>query len=341
MRRWILLAGGGWMVWVTSTWAVPFSITYQGVLYESVGGVVTNVAAPSVGLEVRLYTEPTGGPAIWGRRVDNVPLDCGAFNLTLSDSIGAVLETGTLYSALVHQPGPLYIGLKIPGGEEIVPRQKVVSAGQAVVAERAHESLGDFEVHGKLTGKQSVEIADGVALQDTLNVQGSAAFSGAAQFGQGFTASGMDALFYTNMVLTPPAAVSGHGALPLGSIIVWSGSAAQIPAGWALCDGSTVNGRKTPDLRGRFVVAAGSLMGDTYTVGATGGLNKVTLTVDQLPKHRHDYEYERFSDFFGSGDHNKEVWTGHKEVQSGATGGSQPHENRPPFYALCFLMRVW
>lgn len=39
--------------------------------------------------------------------------------------------------------------------------------------------------------------------------------------------------------------------IPQGAIMMWSGSTA--PIGWALCDGRTVNGIQTPDLRGRFV----------------------------------------------------------------------------------------
>jgi microcystin-dependent protein len=52
-------------------------------------------------------------------------------------------------------------------------------------------------------------------------------------------------------------------------IMLWSGSIASIPSGWALCDGSS--GR--PDLRDRFVVGAGS----TYAVNATGGSKDATL----------------------------------------------------------------
>lgn len=44
----------------------------------------------------------------------------------------------------------------------------------------------------------------------------------------------------------------GFGLIPSGGIIMWSGSIASIPTGWALCDGT--NGR--PDLRDRFVVGA-------------------------------------------------------------------------------------
>ena len=57
--------------------------------------------------------------------------------------------------------------------------------------------------------------------------------------------------------------------VPAGGIIMWSGSTASIPSGWAICDGN--NG--TPDLRDRFVVGAGS----TYGVNATGGSANAVL----------------------------------------------------------------
>jgi microcystin-dependent protein len=57
--------------------------------------------------------------------------------------------------------------------------------------------------------------------------------------------------------------------LPRGVILLWSGSLASIPLGWALCDGTL----GTPDLRGRFVPGAGG----AYAVGATGGADTVNL----------------------------------------------------------------
>jgi len=69
-------------------------------------------------------------------------------------------------------------------------------------------------------------------------------------------------------------------AFPIGGIILWSGSVASIPAGWALCNGSS----STPDLRDRFVVGAGSI----YAVGGTGGASTVTLSISNLPAHDHD-----------------------------------------------------
>jgi hypothetical protein len=58
-------------------------------------------------------------------------------------------------------------------------------------------------------------------------------------------------------------AIGSIVAIPAGLITMWSGSIATIPAGWALCNGTS----GTPDLRSRFIVGAGS----TYTPGNTGG----------------------------------------------------------------------
>lgn len=60
-------------------------------------------------------------------------------------------------------------------------------------------------------------------------------------------------------------------ALPVGSIIDWSGSVASIPSPWQLCNGTN----STPDLRNQFLVGAGG----TYSVGATGGATSVTPTI--------------------------------------------------------------
>ena len=42
------------------------------------------------------------------------------------------------------------------------------------------------------------------------------------------------------------------GAVPVGCIVLWSGTVASIPANWHLCDGSS----GTPDLRNKFVIGA-------------------------------------------------------------------------------------
>jgi microcystin-dependent protein len=78
-------------------------------------------------------------------------------------------------------------------------------------------------------------------------------------------------------------------SIPIGGIIMWSGTTeTSLPSNWKLCDGTTYNGIKTPDLRGRFVLSSGQGTGLTNrTIDSTGGVETVTLTEAQMPSHNH------------------------------------------------------
>lgn len=119
--------------------------------------------------------------------------------------------------------------------------------------------------------------------------------------------------------------------IPTGVIVMWSGAANAIPSGWALCNGS--NG--TPDLRNRFIVGAGS----TYNVGATGGADTVMLTVAQMPSHYHSYQ---IAEAYAGTNTSQGVFRilGGITQNTSSTGGGQSHENRPPYYALCFIIKT-
>ena len=124
------------------------------------------------------------------------------------------------------------------------------------------------------------------------------------------------------------------GLAPEGIIVAWSGSEDDIPDGWHLCDGT--NG--TPNLRDRFIVGAGN----TYAVGAKGGEAAHTLTTSEMPKHYH-WISETDSAIGRMLDSNR----GSKITQGGAnisktdySGESEPHNNLPPYYALCFIMKI-
>ena len=149
----------------------------------------------------------------------------------------------------------------------------------------------------------------------------------------------------------------------LNSIIMWSGT--TIPTGWSLCNGS--NG--TPDLRDRFIVGSGS----SYTVGATGGAASVTLTTTEMPSHTHGHNFTGTAATAGAHTHNynsraldrgkpgtsgARMWSednnntsttteagghSHTITLSGTinnTGSGAAHENRPPYYALSYIMRL-
>ena len=121
-----------------------------------------------------------------------------------------------------------------------------------------------------------------------------------------------------------------------GMIILWSGAADAIPTGFALCDGKN----STPNLSGRFVVGYDASNSD-YDVDDTGGSESVTLTVNQIPAHTHNinlavrafYQEPRN---FGVGTDG----SANNSEDTGSTGGGQSHENRPPYYALCYIMKT-
>lgn len=132
-----------------------------------------------------------------------------------------------------------------------------------------------------------------------------------------------------------PQGPAGPG-MPSGVIVMWSGAANAIPSGWVLCNGS--NG--TPDLRNRFIVGAGS----SYGVGATGGSETVTLTVEQMARHNHHLDGATVYVMNNASGGAPVLWGfglggGYDAGNTDYSGGSQPHENRPPYYALCFIMK--
>ena len=127
-------------------------------------------------------------------------------------------------------------------------------------------------------------------------------------------------------------------AVPTGMVMMWSGASNAIPTGYVLCDG----GNGTPDLRDRFVVGAGS----AYSVNNTGGASSVTLTSAQMPSHTHSYtdEYVLQSALVPGIDidFNATTWdpNGNKTKTTGSAGSGASHENRPPYYALCYVMKT-
>ena len=145
--------------------------------------------------------------------------------------------------------------------------------------------------------------------------------------------------------------IVGNGTIPVGGIIMWSGTIANIPTpGWALCDGSN----STPDLRNKFIVGAygGAGIGtistagpeisiDTatnpnYTPGNIGGETAHKLTIAELASHTHLLTNQ----ISGGGSSVGGGGSGTIDIQSGSAGSSNYHENRPPYYALAFIMRT-
>lgn len=154
----------------------------------------------------------------------------------------------------------------------------------------------------------------------------------------------------------------------------------QINATTGLNDTLTTGGVQSPDLRERFIVGAAStdnaaVTGTTaYAPGAGGnGNNFVTLNTTQIPPHTHTIDHGHdvsdpgHTHSISAGVHGNEDGSNEYTIandasglatqtaytgltvddfsgSSGSTGGSggvtQSHENRPPYYALAFIIKL-
>lgn len=199
------------------------------------------------------------------------------------------------------------------------------------------------------------------------------------------------------------------GTLPVGIIVMWSGTPSDVDSlpNWNICDGT--NG--TPDLRGRFVVMPDQVTGAVPAVdannnmlwpnvGDVGGFPVTCLAPNNIPAHVHSLDgvdidlseggahYHKWRGWWST-DHNESGadWdlksrfrvggdamenatavpndgTGdcsgdmdpdcgahvHDVTMDGDTGDGQPElgnpdfgdcfDQVPPYYALCFIMKI-
>lgn len=159
---------------------------------------------------------------------------------------------------------------------------------------------------------------------------------------------------------------------PVGGIVMWSGTIANIPTGWFLCDGSN----STPDLRDKFIIGATQDDAGVAKTNITGSLTQTggdknavlvshthTATVTD-PGHGHDFIYangtqasanQTTTGGFVINQINNAVQPANTsnatvnnqigEALTGVTvansteGVSGTNANLPPYYALAYIMR--
>ena len=126
--------------------------------------------------------------------------------------------------------------------------------------------------------------------------------------------------------------------------------------------GNGVDSFALPDLRGRFIVGYDTSNTDYNVIGKTGGTKEVTLTKAQLPEHNHrdpgDGVFNRLSaraaDIDATNTPGSTDQTGAEreyrvagmtdgqweQARIKAVGENQPHENRPPYVVLAYIIKV-
>lgn len=166
------------------------------------------------------------------------------------------------------------------------------------------------------------------------------------------------------------AAASIAGIVPVGGIILWSGTIATIPTHWALCDGNN----STPDLRDQFVVGAKQDDAGTAKTNLTGAL---TQTGGSISHHHADHvvtqpdNHAALSDHSSDGAHTHDAHTtqtvktgteqtplsgpathssdgahthnAHDAISAHTGAAVDTHDTlsaAPPYYALAYIMRT-
>ena len=337
------------------TQAQSASFTYQGVLKDQLGQALPE---RNQTVTFKLYTTPAESDFLWGRTYAVLLDTNGLFNVELSDAAGTEVEGGSkpvLKDALADAAnGTLYVGLTVGGmGGEIQPRQKLLPVPYAVMAADVRSAAADFAVAGRVTAANATVAGglgvSGTATLQTLVVTGTSDLTGKLTARGGIDMTGGEAKIAGNLTVSGQVVgnlnvngkvkEAGNDLLPAGVIVMWSGAVNAIPAGWALCDG----GSGRPDLRDRFIVGAGG----SYAVGSKGGENTHKLTSAEMPAHNHlttfktvGYTSSWKGDSEAMSSEGKDYYNGWSTKYTSSTGADAAHENRPPYYALCFIIKL-
>jgi microcystin-dependent protein len=161
---------------------------------------------------------------------------------------------------------------------------------------------------------------------------------------------------------------SSGDTLPKRSIIMWGGNQTNIPGGWRLCDGGSLNGVTTPDLRGRFVLGYNNValvsegtpydvnggsnarVGASLSVGTVDGEATHQLTIPEMPSHNHTGTTDGSGTGTNTVDAAVSLTTNPAIYASGthshtfttnSTGDGNRHNNLPPFYVLAYIMKCF
>jgi microcystin-dependent protein len=162
----------------------------------------------------------------------------------------------------------------------------------------------------------------------------------------------------------------------VGEIRMFAGNFA--PAGWMMCEGQLLpisenetlfnligttyggDGQETfalPDLRGRVPIHMGQGTGlSSYILSESGGVEEVTVTVNQIPIHTHPALCVT-SGGSASSDPTNGLWQnsdslqytnlpadafmGASPINTSGAGGSQPHENQIPYLCVNYIISLF
>ncbi len=305
------------------------SFSYQGALKMADGSAVED---RNKLIEFRLYDGPGEDAALlWaGQQSVVISPTNGLFNVEIGDTMPALDASASRapLDDLLAAHETLYIGLTVERSSgEIRPRQRILPVPTASFAYNVKKAQSDFSV------------ASNLVVQGRANL-------GIAEFSGNVSVDGRLTVNESEVVPVPVGGIIlwAKSTPPEGDSVAWENSH------WAICDGRRVGTVQTPNLTARFVVGADpdSAQGD-YLLNTPGGAEKVTLTVNEMPSHNHKLQLSNGGEIVmrdsSTDDDDSELKVyardgGAKAVVITSAGNGQAHENRPPYFALFYIMRV-
>jgi hypothetical protein len=309
-------ASGSAYIFVPPVSPIGTAFTYQGRLIDA-----DEAADGLYDFQFKLYDSASNGNQIGG--------DVNASETQVNDGYFSVeLDFGNVFDGNERW---LEIGVR-PGEQSdpnvyttLSPRQELTPTPYAIYAETAGSCDSFWKEGMSQLGSKNIHYVDG-------------------DVGIGTTAP-VKKLDVAGEVRSIVGGVEFY-MVPKGAIIMWSGTLASIPSGWAFCDGT--NG--TPDLRDRFIVGAGN----TYSPGNTGGSNTHTHSFtsgysNQNLTHSHRQQYAWTNARFGDGTWGIQTdqegqptsFTSVVDLTSHSHSGSTSISNNlPPYFALAYIMKL-
>lgn len=235
----------------------------------------------------------------------------------------------------------------------------------------------ESEVNNLLAGKAATSHGTHVSYSSTVPVM-----DGTASVGSASTvarsdhrhptdtsrASASDLNALKNLVGT--TSVSSQISNAIDDILIKAGfiyplASSVVPDGFLLCDGAAYSRTEYPELFAAIGTTYGAGNGSTtfnvpnlttrvpvgsgndYVLGATGGEEKHTLTVDEMPSHKHDGitwgSYDKVSGNAGTDAHLMKLeWHAGNAASTGYdttyAGGSQSHNNMQPYTVVNYII---
>jgi len=224
--------------------------------------------------------------------------------------------------------------------------------------------------------KHSATSSDGGFLETTVTgmtnlAQGSILYGNATEIQTELTIGGAGSSLKVDGAGTGIEWVASSDPHSSGMVVNYAGTNASIPAGWLLCDGSSVATATYPDLFTALGYAYGGAganfnlpnmvgvfaKGSATQTATTGGANSLTLTESQMPDHTHvltdpghvhawasrNGYHDNNGDYFiptNNSAYPKDVPSATTGITIANTGGSTSFDNQPAFLEMQYIIKT-